>query len=135
MDLFYVLSLCLARLGFRVVVDPNLPYYGEVKGNLVVVQENQDVETLAHEAVHVAQVLYQRHGIGPCLFTLNPLEVNPDLRGNLGDLQHIWDAVRSYPPELWGVEMAAYCLEKHPEKVLSLLRSLAQEAKDKNILL
>lgn len=135
MDLFYVLTLCLARLGFRVVVDPNLPYYGEVIGDLVVVQENRDVETLAHEAVHVAQALYQRHGIGPCLFTLNPLQVNQDLKGNLTHLQHIWDAVRSYPPELWGVEMAAYCLEMYPEKVLSLLRALAQEAEDKKITL
>lgn len=135
MDLFYQISLCLARLGFMVVVDPKLPHYGEVKGNLVVVLEYNDVETLAHEAVHVAQVLYQRHGIGPCLFTLNPLEVNPDLRGNLSDLQHIWDAVRSYPPELWGVEMAAYCLEMYPEKVLSLLRALAQEVEDKKIII
>ena len=130
MDLFSSISSSLAQLGIQVEVDPDLYCYGEQRGMLIVIKESGDVETLAHEAVHILQVLNRRHGLGQVLLGLNPEEFNPSL--DQAGVAWVLEAVKTlggYPRDEWELEIPAYSLESAPERVLKILLQVIEEEK------
>ncbi|TEX44610.1 MAG: hypothetical protein B7C55_14830 [Actinomycetales bacterium mxb001] len=122
MDIYLLLCLALDQLGIKVSVVPELTSLGVNTPTEIKLRE-QDVDSLAHEAVHALQRILLARDVF-FLFGLDPLEFNPDLPAEVAQL--LVEAVKEgYPPEEWEVEIPAYALELSPLRVIVLLRQWA----------
>jgi hypothetical protein len=102
METYNELVLSLGQLGVEVKIEPRLTPRGICvnlrarRHAMVLLKQEGDLIGLAHEAVHVLQYLYCCFSVGLPLVGLNPLQFNPNLRGNTRIINPL---PRSQPPQ------------------------------------
>ena len=131
METYNELVLSLGQLGVEVKIESRLTSRGICvnwrarRHAMVLLKQEGDLKGLAHEAVHVLQYLYCCFEVGLPLVGLNPLQFNPNLRGNMQVLPQMWATLkRWYPQSEWDVEVPAYALQEDPQILLALLKAV-----------
>ena len=131
METYNELVLSLGQLGVEVKIEPRLTPRGICvnwrarRHAMVLLKQEGDLKALAHEAVHVLQYLYSCYLVGLPLVGLNPLQFNPNLRGDMQVLPQMWATLKQwYPRSEWEVEVPAYAMQEEPQLVLALLKAV-----------